>query len=67
MTGFVAAPHLAPYFRTDVVIIDPVNPAQTEFEIVQHLKQRNASQQATKALIALGTLALGLLIFAPQD
>jgi hypothetical protein len=34
---------------------------------VQQLKAVDAEQNVKKALLALGTLALGLLIFAPQD
>lgn len=61
------APHLQMYFGQNLIVIDPANPDQTELSIVQHLKAIDAGQQAKKALIALGTLALGLLIFAPQD
>jgi hypothetical protein len=50
-----------------LVVIDPAQPDQTELMIVQHLKAIDAGQQAKKALIALGTLALGLLILAPQE
>lgn len=55
------------HYRGSMVVIDAANPALTEAGIVEQLKTINASQQAEKALIALGTLALGLLIFAPQD
>ena len=64
-------PHLAaqlrPYFGPNLVVIDPVNPAESESGIVQHLKQIDAQQNAKNALLALGTLALGLLILAPAD
>jgi len=52
--------------RGNLVVIDPANPDQTELAIVQHLKSLDAGERATNALIALGTLALGLLILAPQ-
>jgi hypothetical protein len=61
------APLLQPTFGPNLVIIDPVNPDQAEHGIVRHLKSMNAAQNVTKALLALGTLALGLLILAPQD
>ena len=64
-------PHLAaqllPYFGPNLVVIDPVKPYESEFGIVQHLKQIDAQQNAKNALLALGTLALGLLILAPAD
>jgi hypothetical protein len=60
------AEQLKPYFA-NLVMIDPVNPENTEIGIVRHLKAIKANEQAKKALIALGTLALGLLIFAPQE
>jgi hypothetical protein len=64
-------PHLAtqlqPYFGNNVVVIDPANPDRSEVGIVQQLKQIDAQQSAKRALLALGTLALGLLILAPAD
>jgi len=48
-------------------VIDPGNPDQAEIGIVQHLKAIDAGQNAKTVLLALGTLALGLLIFAPSD
>jgi hypothetical protein len=61
------APQLQPYFGQSLVVIDPANPDQSESGIVQHLKQVDAQQNAKKALLALGTLALGLLILAPAE
>jgi hypothetical protein len=55
------------YFGPNLVVIDPAYPDQAELAIVQQLKAVDAEQNAKKALLALGTLALGLLIFAPQD
>ena len=54
-------------FGANLVVIDPTNPDQVEFGIVQHLKAIDAQQNAKMALLALGTLALGLLILAPTD
>jgi len=65
MAGQLVAQQLQPHFGSNIVVIDPVNPDQTERAIVQHLKTVDAQQNAKKALLALVTLALGLLIFAP--
>lgn len=61
------AAELQPYFGQNLVVIDPANPDQSEFGIVQRLKQIDAQQSAKTALLALGTLVLGLLILAPAD
>jgi hypothetical protein len=61
------APVLQPAFALNLIIIDPMSPDQAELGIVQHLKRIHAARSASKALLALGTLALGLLILAPQD
>lgn len=58
---------LAPVLGANVVVIDPAAPEQAEHGIVQHLKAIDAEQSAKTALLALGTVALGLLIFAPQE
>ena len=50
-----------------VVVIDPANPERAEKEIVQHFASVDADENAKQALLALGTIALGLLILAPQD
>ena len=61
------APQLQPYFGSDLVVIDPQNPGEAEMGIVQHLRTLDAQQSAKKALLALGTLALGLLILTTAD
>ncbi|MBI4903043.1 MAG: hypothetical protein HY820_05370 [Acidobacteria bacterium] len=61
------AQQLQRYFGQNVVEIDAANPDQSEIGIVQHLKQIDAQQNAKKALLALGTLVLGLLILAPAE
>jgi hypothetical protein len=58
---------LLPYFAPNLVVIDPANPGAAEMGIVEHLKTINAQKSAKNALLALGTLALGLLILAPAD
>ncbi len=61
------ARQLEPYFPGGLLVIDPANPANAEQGIVQFLKDADLKQDAAKALLALGTIALGLLLFAPQD
>jgi hypothetical protein len=61
------APQLQPYFGSNLVVIDPANPGAAEIGIVQYIKTLDAQQSSKKALLALGTLALGLLILAPTD
>jgi hypothetical protein len=63
----IVAAELAPYFPGSIVTINPVDPAQAEQAIVQFLKRSEMEKQNQNVLIALGTLALGLLLFAPQD
>lgn len=61
------APQLQPYFGSNLVVMDPANPDQVEVGILRHLKALDAQQTAKTALLALGTLALGLLLLAPAD
>lgn len=61
------APQLQPYFGANLVVIDPLNPEGAEIGIVHQLKTLDAQQSAKKALLALGTLALGLLILTTAD
>ncbi len=61
------APLLGQQFGPNLVVIDPANPDRSELEIVQHLKTAGAQQEARKALLALETLVLGLLLLAPAD
>ena len=61
------ARQLRPYFGPNLVEIDPANPDAAEAGIVQYMKTVDAQQSAKTALLALGTLALGLLILAPAD
>ena len=60
-------PLLQPSFGPNLVVIDPDKPDQAESGIMQYLKTINAQQNAKKALLFLGTLALGLFIMAPSD
>lgn len=63
----VIASQLEPVFPGNILVINPADPAQAESGIVQFLKKTDLEQSARTALLALGTLALGLLLFAPQD
>jgi hypothetical protein len=67
MSDPVSAPQLQPYFNPKLVVFDPLNPDQAEAGIVEHLKLIEGQQSAKKALLALGTLALGLFLLAPAD
>jgi hypothetical protein len=58
---------LQSYFGSNLVVVDPANPDQAEYGIVQYLKALDARQTAKTALLAMGTLALGLLLLAPAD
>jgi hypothetical protein len=61
------ASQLQPYFGPSLVVIDPANPGAAEDGILQHLKTMDAQQNAKGALLALSTLALGLLILTLTD
>jgi hypothetical protein len=61
------AQQLEQFFPGNILTINPAEPAQAELGIVQFLKKMDIEQDARTSLIALGTLALGLLLFAPQD
>lgn len=63
----VHADQLRPYFGSNLIVIDPAHPEQSEFGIVQHLKTIEARSASEESSDRVGTLALGLLIFAPQD
>ncbi len=67
MADPIVAAQLQPIFGANLVVIDPANPDRAESGIVERLKTMNVEQNMKKALIALGTLALGLLIFAPRE
>ncbi|MBS1830570.1 MAG: hypothetical protein JST93_35035 [Acidobacteria bacterium] len=62
-------PHLAQqlkrYYSSNLVVIDQANPDRSEVAIVAHLREIDARKQAKEALLALSTLALGLMLMAP--
>jgi hypothetical protein len=62
-----SAPALQLHFGSNLVVIDPDNPGAAEVDIVRYLKSVDAQQSAKTTLVALGALALGLLILAPAD
>jgi hypothetical protein len=53
-------------FPGAVILLEPTDPSQAEQKIVEYLR-RSELQEDAQALLALGTIALGLLIFAPQE
>ncbi len=59
--------HLQSQFGQNLVVVDPSHPDHAEYGIVQYLKALDAQQTAKTALLAMGTLALGLLLLAPAD
>ncbi len=61
------AQDLMPHFPGSILTIDPLNPAQAEASLVEFLGNANLQSNVAAALLALGTIALGLLLFAPQD
>jgi hypothetical protein len=61
------AAQMEPHFGQNLIVIDPAKPDQSERGIVQYLRDMDAQQSAKKALLALGTLVLGLFILAPTD
>ncbi len=67
MASPAIAGQLRPYFGPNLVTIDLENPVRSETEIVKHLTAVEAQQNSRTALLALGTLALGLLMMAPAD
>lgn len=54
-------------YPDSILTIDPHNPAQAESDLVEFFRNANLQPEVTMALLALGTIALGLLLFAPQD
>lgn len=67
MTHPASAPALQSYFGSSLVVIDPDNPGAAEVDIVRYLKTIDIQHSAKNTLVALGSLALGLLILAPAD
>ncbi|MBS1874730.1 MAG: hypothetical protein JSU00_16055 [Acidobacteria bacterium] len=67
MVDPVLAPALTQRFGPNLLVIDPVHPHQTELGLVEHLKSLNAARSVNTSLLALGTLALGLLIFSSAE
>jgi hypothetical protein len=63
---FVAA-SLVGMFGPNLVIIDPANPGEAEQRIVQWLRGLHAQQSAKNALLALGVLAVGLVLLSTAN
>jgi len=61
------ASSLEPFFPGSVVFLNPDNPTDAERQIVSFLRESGLRQDAAKALLALGTITLGLMLFAPND
>jgi hypothetical protein len=54
--------HFRPYF-----LVNPQDPSKTEEEIVRFLAEKQQAETAKKALLALATLAVGLLLFGSDS
>jgi len=67
MTSPGLAAQLEPYFGPNIVEIDPANPGGAEMGLMGYLNNIDAQQSAKTALLALGTLTLGLLLLAPAN
>jgi len=61
------APSLSQTPGLTVVQIDPSDPTKSERQIFEYLTAVEAERSAKTSLLALGTVALGLLLFAGQD
>jgi len=63
----MAYPHFADTlaaYGNDVIVINPLQAGEAERAIVSHLKAMESQKTANGALLALATLALGMLLFA---
>jgi hypothetical protein len=58
---------LEPHFGRYLVVMDPANADQSEISIVRYLKDLQTQQNVKNTLLALGTLALGLILLAPAE
>jgi len=67
LAAMAQASTLEAYFPGRVVLFDPADPTRAEQHIVRILRESDLQADAAKALLALGTIALGLLIFAPSE
>jgi hypothetical protein len=56
-----------PSLVASYVPIDPINPAEAEGMILKLLKKMSAEKEETSALLALGTIELGLVLLANAD
>jgi hypothetical protein len=65
MTTPSFVPEVQGYFGSNIIVIDPANADVVERGIVQYVNSMDAEQSFKRPLLALGTLALGLLIFPP--
>ena len=61
------APMLSQTAGLTVVPIDPSDPTKAERQIFDYLTAVDAEMSAKTSLLALGTVALGLLLFAGQE
>jgi hypothetical protein len=67
MASPLLADGLASAFSSNLVLIDPSNPGVAEQKIVEHLKGLHTQQSGKNAILALGLLALGLVILSTAN
>jgi hypothetical protein len=61
------ANQLAPYFPGDLLVLDPANPAVAESSLMSFLGEAKLKQDKARAILAMGTIALGLVLLASAD
>jgi hypothetical protein len=66
LTSPIFVPSLRSEFGDAVVPMDPADPVGSESSVIEHLKQLGLDTKArsAKALVALGVLALGLVLLS---
>jgi len=70
LTVVIAEPALAAqlkhHYAGNVVIVNPADPARAELGIVNFLKKVDISPERKKTVVALGTVALGLVLLTRE-
>jgi len=67
MTPPTLMTQLESHFPGCIVVIDEADPGRSELELVRFLKKADMQQQSKKAVMALSTIALGLLLLSAHE
>lgn len=59
-----SASQLKQHYARNVVIVNPADPARAELGIVNFLKKVDVSAEMKKTVVAVGTVALGLVLLS---